>query len=237
MRPSHAFFFAPETCARVTLTALAVTGAPFEPRVIAFLAGDHRRPEFLAVSPGGKVPALLTPDGPLTQNVAILTYLHAQFPQAGLLPERADALGRAQVLAELLRCSSDLHPLVSRFVLPQFQTTDAGSRRGVRAKAQEVLRDQLMPLESRLASQPWMLAEGWSIIDDYLAWIWFRITGAGFDAGGFPAIAAHHDATIARPGAQAALAQERAAQADLAARGLQFRAPSPNFHAATQGRP
>jgi glutathione S-transferase len=41
-------YFAPGTCARVPLIALEETGAPFDTRVIAFMRGDHRSPDFLA---------------------------------------------------------------------------------------------------------------------------------------------------------------------------------------------
>ena len=218
-------FFAPETCARVTLTALEEAGAEFETSVIAFLAGEHRKPDFLAVNPMGKVPALVTPDGPLIQTVAILTYLNEQFPEACLLPQRDSAFAKAADIAELVRCSSDLHPAVSKFVLPHFQTTNQSAAAGIKAKAQEVLRAQLEPIEQRLHGQSWMLSEGWSIIDNYLAWIWFRITGAGFDPADFAAIAAHHDAAMSRPSAKAALSHEAAAQEQLAERGLQFRPP------------
>jgi glutathione S-transferase len=56
-------YFAPQTCARVTLTALEEIGVPFETRLVAFLAGEHRAAEFLAVNPSGKVPAIKTEDG------------------------------------------------------------------------------------------------------------------------------------------------------------------------------
>ena len=218
-------YFAPQTCARVTLTALEETEAEFETKLVAFIAGEHRKPEFLSVNPGGKVPALLTPDGPLVQNVAILSYLDEQFPQAGLLPPCDGPFERARALAELVRCSSDLHPAVTKFVLPNFQTEEASAAPGIKEKAREVLQAQLAPIQKRLESQPWMMAEGWSIIDNYLAWIWFRISGAGFEAAGFEAIAKHHDAAMARPSAQAALSHEERAQKQLAERGLQFRPP------------
>ncbi len=217
--------FAPQTCARVTLTALEESGAPFETRLIAFLAGEHHKPDFLAINPAGKVPALETVDGVIVQNVAILTYLAEKFPDAGLLPQRDDIAGRADVLAQLLRCSSDLHPLVTRFVMAPMISTEPGQAPQIRAAAREALCFQLGSVERLLARQEWLLPEGWSIIDAYVAWIWFRITGAGFDASAFPAIAAHYDEASARPSAQAVLAHEERAQQDLAARGLQFRPP------------
>ncbi|MFB0610689.1 glutathione S-transferase family protein [Aurantiacibacter poecillastricola] len=215
-------WFAPQTCARVTLTALEEIGEPFETRLIAFMAGDHRKPEFLSVNPAGKVPALETAEGVIVQNGAILTYLAQVYPAAGLLPQPEDAAGRAYMLAELFRCSSDLHPLVTRFVMSSMMSTDAADAPRIRAKAAEGLAMQLAPLEHRLAEQSWMLGEAWSILDAYLAWIWFRVTAAGFEADRYPSMRRHYSAASERPSARAALLREDAANADLKARGLFF---------------
>ena len=166
--------FAPNTCARVTLTALEEIGEPFETRLIAFMAGEHRKPEFLAINPAGKVPALETAHGVIVQNGAILSYLAQVHPDAGLLPQPEDAAGRAEILAELFRCSSDLHPLVTRFVMAPMISIEAGDAPRIRSKAAEGLALQLAPVERRLEAQPWMLGQDWSILDAYLAWIWFR---------------------------------------------------------------
>lgn len=216
-------WFAPNTCARVALTALEEIGEPFETRLIAFMAGDHRKPDFLAVNPAGKVPALETPQGVLVQNGAILTYLAERYPDAGLLPQPQDPFGRALIRAELFRCSSDLHPLVTRFVMAAMISTDEADAPRIREKAAESLLMQLRPINARLESGDWYLGQHWSVLDAYLAWIWFRITGTGFDAGAFPALSAHYARAIARPSAQAALAREAQAERDLEARGLLFR--------------
>ncbi len=219
-------YFAPQTCARVTLTALEEIGLPFETSLIAFMAGEHRKPEFLAVNPTGKVPALETQHGVIVQNGAILSYLAQTYPEAGLLPQADDAAGRAAILTELFRCSSDLHPLVTRFVMSPMISTDAADAPRIRAKAAEGLAMQLAPLEQRLSRQPWMLGEEWSILDAYLAWIWFRITGAGFAADAFPTLEEHHAKASQRPSAKSALAREAKAQDELKARGLFFTPPN-----------
>ena len=218
-------YFAPQTCARVALTALEEIGQPYDTRLIAFMAGEHRKPEFLAVNPSGKVPALETHHGVIVQNGAILSYLAQTHPQSGLLPQPEDAAGRARVLTELFRCSSDLHPLVTRFVMSPMVSTDAADAPRIRAKAKEGLAMQLTPLEQRLAAQPWMLGQNWSILDGYLAWIWFRITAAGFALDPYPALQQHFANASQRPSAQAALAREELAQAELRARGLFFTPP------------
>jgi glutathione S-transferase len=219
--------FAPQTCARVTLTALEEIGKPFETRLIAFMEGEHRAPAYLAINSAGKVPALEAPQGVIVQNGAILTYLAQCHPTAGLLPLGEGQLA-LQALSDLFRISADLHPLVTRFVLPQMITTQADQATPIRDKAREILIAQLAPLEQRLAGQAWMLGNDWSIIDAYLAWIWFRVTGAGFDPQAFPAIDRHYAAASARPSALAALAREAAAQDELKTRGLFFQPPPQN---------
>ncbi|WP_272916770.1 glutathione S-transferase family protein [Alteraurantiacibacter aestuarii] len=216
-------WFAPNTCARVTMTALEEIGEPFETGLVAFMAGEHRQPAYLAVNPSGKVPALETPDGVLVQNGAMLTYLSEAYPHANLLPLSDEPFKRARVRAELFRCSSDLHPLVTRFVMPVTVSTDPQQVPQIREKARELVTQQLAPVEARLAASEWYFGAYWSVLDAYVAWIWFRLTGNGFDASDFPAISAHYAWAIARPSAQAALAREAEAEQELDARGLLFR--------------
>lgn len=223
MSDAPALFFAPRTCARVALTALEELGIPFETRLVAFLAGEHRHPGYRAMHPGGKVPALRTSDGVVVQSGAILSYLADRYPEGGLLPRRETEIGRAAVLSELFRCSSDLHPLVTRFVMAPMISIDAGDAPRIREKAAELLATQLAPLAERFGRQDWCLEEGWSVLDAYIAWIWFRITDSGFDQCAFAPIAEQFERASARPSAQAALAREARAEEELLARGLLFR--------------
>ena len=218
-------WFAPNTCARVALTALEEIGKPFETGLIAFMAGEHRQPAFLALNPSGKVPALETQFGILVQNGAILGYLADSHPEAALLPQPSDPFERALIRAELFRCSADLHPIVTRFVIPQMMTSDAAGAPAIRETAQQMLEFQLGAVDARLAANAWYLGADWSVLDAYIAWIWFRITGSGFDADRFPGIRDHYARAMARPSAQRALAREAEAEQDLDARGLLFRPP------------
>jgi glutathione S-transferase len=217
---SLTLYFAPGTCARVPLIALEETGAPFDTRVVAFLRGDHRAPQFLARNPAGKVPVLVADDVTLTQNIAILTWLARRFPAAGLLPATGDAAADAAVLSRLAWFSADLHPLVTRIRMPQLICDDAAAIPRVRAMACDAMKFQLAGLDRGLQQQPWVLGDQWSALDGYLYWVWFRITGAGFDATPFPAIAAHALRMEERPAVQRALQREAAAQAELTAQGL-----------------
>ena len=79
-------YFSPGSCPRVSMIALEETGVPFTTHLVAFMAGDHRKPEFLARNPSGKVPVLLVDEQPIVQTVAILGFLNETFPEARLFP-------------------------------------------------------------------------------------------------------------------------------------------------------
>lgn len=103
-------------------------------------------------------------------------------------------------------------------------TQDADAPR-IREKAAEGLATQLSPLEQRFAGQPWMLGQDWSILAAYVAWIWFRITDAGFPQDLYPAMREHYARASECPSAEAALAHEAKAQDELRQRGLFFPPP------------
>ena len=63
-----------------------------------FRTNDQRKPEYLAINPKGRVPALVTDDGVLTETPAILVFVAQRFPSAGLVPT-ADPFAFARVQA------------------------------------------------------------------------------------------------------------------------------------------
>ena len=91
--------------------ALAMKGVAAQERLVDIDAGEHLRPEFLAINPQGALPALVVEGHvPLTQSLAILEFLDEQYPQPALLP--ADAYGRARVRSLAATMASDTHPLI-----------------------------------------------------------------------------------------------------------------------------
>jgi glutathione S-transferase len=59
-------------------------GEPYERHVLSFAKGEHRAPDYLAINPMGKVPALKHGDVVITEAAAICTYLADEFPRAKL---------------------------------------------------------------------------------------------------------------------------------------------------------
>jgi glutathione S-transferase len=218
--------FAPATCARVAFTALEETGVAFSVRTIAFVRGDHRSPEYLAINPKGKVPALEIDGLCLTENVAILDYLANRFPEAGLLPVADSPAVRAQRLADLAFCAATLHPLVTRI---RMSPAIAGPKaaRAVYEAATKAMMPNFALIEARLARQPWWYGEQWSVMDAYLNWVFFRVEGARFDTSAYPAFQRHNAAHTARDASQRMLAREAEINAQLSAQQLLFTPPDP----------
>ncbi|MEO0979632.1 MAG: glutathione S-transferase N-terminal domain-containing protein, partial [Pseudomonadota bacterium] len=89
--PEFLLFVAPNTCARVPTIAIEEIGVPFETELVRTAANQQNSPEFLKLNPKGKVPTLLVDGVPLTENVAILSWLNAEYPEANLLPKTTSA--------------------------------------------------------------------------------------------------------------------------------------------------
>jgi glutathione S-transferase len=204
---SLVLFFSPGSCSRVSMVALEEAGVDYTTRRVLLADGEQRGPDFRAVNPKGKVPALLVDSRVLTENVAILTFLARRHPEADLLPT-ADPWQEAEALSLLGWCASGLHPLVTRLRLPQRFCDLPGSVDRVRELAREEMIGQLSVAEERLSRQPWMLGRAWSIADTYLAWAWGRCPESGIDAARFPHLCRHHDNTMTRPAAQRAIRRE-----------------------------
>jgi len=72
--------------------------------------GHNRRPEFRAVNPQMRIPALVAPTGDvLIQSLAIIEYLEETQPDPPLLPKDPIARAKVRALADIVAC--DIHPL------------------------------------------------------------------------------------------------------------------------------
>jgi glutathione S-transferase len=217
-------YMAPYTCARVTAIALEEANVAFETRLIRFVRGEHKSPEYKRINPTGKVPALEIDGEVLVENVAILCYLDERFPAADLLPRAPTPAERAHRLADLCFCSSTLHPLVTRIRMPQLF---AGPDNAVAVKrsGEAAMDEHFQRIEQRLADGTWWYGDRWSVIDAYLYWVFWRVEGADYDVSRYPRFTAHARAMEERPAVQRALAREQAAQEQLVAEGVAFVPP------------
>lgn len=218
-------YVAPGSCARVPTIALEEIGVPFETELVRTTAGQQKSADYLRINPKGKVPVLVVDGTPLTENVAILSWLARSYPDAKLLPEADDSFETAQQIADLAFFSGTVHPHVTRVAMPMKFIEDAElSFDIVRAKGTSDMQSVMGMINARLADRQWWYGDTWSILDGYLFWTWWRIGVVGFDQAPFPHIARHEAQIRARPSVERALAREAANIEILKAEGL-YRAP------------
>ena len=79
-------YYARGTIALASHIALEEAGAAYEAQLIDFANAQQRTPDYLSINPKGRVPALVTPRGILTETPAILAYIAQAYPGAGLAP-------------------------------------------------------------------------------------------------------------------------------------------------------
>ncbi|HJU33250.1 MAG TPA: glutathione S-transferase family protein [Hyphomicrobiaceae bacterium] len=93
-------------------------GEPYDIHLVSFKKGENLRPEYLAVNPMGKVPALRHGDAIVTEAAAICTYLADEFPRAGLNVPIGDPR-RGTYLKWLFFGPSCVEPAVSERAFPR----------------------------------------------------------------------------------------------------------------------
>ncbi len=148
--------------------ALAEAGAPYDFRTISLEKNEQRSPEFLAINPSGKMPAVRLPEGQiLTESLAILLTVADHFPNARLLPPQASP-ERGSAYRWLAFMAAEIYPMVEISDYPERFAPKGDQSDALRQKARERIRDRLSIVERQVAG-PWFLAGGFSILDIYAA--------------------------------------------------------------------
>ena len=197
--------YAPGTIALASLITLCETGLEFEPRRVNFVENEQRSADYLALNPKGRVPALITAQGVLTETPAILTYLAAIAPDANLTI-KGDSFGEAQLNSFMSWLCSTVHVNHAMGRRAGRWTDDPAAHVSLKAKVPETMAACCELLESEFIHGPWVMGEQYTIADPYLNAICTWLEGDGVKIADYPKLAAHFAAMKARPAVQKALA-------------------------------
>lgn len=203
----------PAACSRVTMDALETAGLEYEDRCVNISASAQKTPEYLAINPKGKVPTIVIDGTMMTENAAIIDFIHRQCPEARLLPRTGDPLADNQGLIDLVWCSGTIHPIVRQVRAP-FKWTK-GDPDGVHADGIEKFAIECERMSNQIGDDWWYGAE-WSIIDTYVYWAYSTAEKGGFCVDDYPALVEHARRVRARPEFQRVLAREQAMVAEFA---------------------
>ena len=201
------FYCAPDTISVATAIVLEETGLAHEAVILNFDAGDQARPDYRAINPKGRVPALVTAQGILTETGAILEYLAALVPKAGLVP--ADPWAAAQMRSVMYYLASTMHVNHARKRRGNRWANAAASLADMTAKVPETMAASCAFLEETCALSPFVMGTAMTLADPWLFTIGTWLEGDGVDIAAYPKLAGF-----------VAMMNDRPSVAALRARGL-----------------
>jgi glutathione S-transferase len=163
------FYYFPGSCSLASHIALEEAGIAYTAVKVDLYKGEQHMPGYRAINPLGRVPALSTDDGLLTENLAILNHVADGVPDRHLLPAWG-TIGRVRALEMLSFLASTVHPTFRTVTRPErflegpaSPAIDEVRRRGI-----SNLTEILNILEGRLEGRDYTLGPEYSLCDAYL---------------------------------------------------------------------
>ena len=202
-------FYAQNTCALASHIALEEANAPFEAVRVDFRSNEQRKPEYLAINPKGRVPALITERGILTETPAILAFIAQSYPAARLAP-LDDAFDFARVQAFNSYLCSTVHVAHAHRMRGYRWADDPAAIAEMQRKVPTTVGDCFELIETTMLQGPWVMGNTYTICDPYLFTLAQWLDGDGVDVNRFPKLVALQTRMSDRPAVQRALATQRA---------------------------
>lgn len=190
-------YYTPGTISIATAIALHEAGLSFEAIKVDFATAEQTKPAYQEINPKGRVPALVTEQGILTETGALLEYIAARAPGAGLVPE--DAFQAAKMREVMFYLASTMHVNHAHRMRGSRWATRQDSFDDMAAKVPETMAASAAHIEQHGLAGPYVLGEKFSIADPYLFVICSWLGGDGVDVARYGKITAFMEAMNARP--------------------------------------
>ena len=158
-------YYSPGACSMASHITIEETGAPYEAKQVLLAKGEHKTPEYAAINPRAKVPALRADDQVLTESVAILYYLAKRFPEAKLLP--GDLFAEARCVSTMAWLSNTVHPGFTRVFRPERFAAEESAQAAVKASGREAFWSSLQEIDALLKGKEWMAGGQYTVCDPY----------------------------------------------------------------------
>lgn len=202
-------YYAPGTCALASHIALEEAGADYAAERLSFKTNQQNSPEYLAINPKGRVPALVTDRGILTETPAILAFVAQSFPQAKLAP-LGDAFAFAQVQSFNSYLCSTVHVAHAHKMRGARWATEESSFADMKRMIPKTVGGCFALIEQQMFRGPWVMGEAYTICDPYLFTIAQWLEGDSVDIKATPKVADHFKRMQERPAVRKVLEQESA---------------------------
>jgi glutathione S-transferase len=194
-------FYTPGTISVAVAIALHEAGLPFEPVLVDFATAEQTKPAYHAINPKGRVPALATDQGILTETGAVLDYVAACAPQAGLVPD--DAFAAAKMREMMYYLASTVHVNHAHKMRGSRWATEDSSLTDMTSKVKGNMQDCAAHIEANGIQGPYVLGQQFSLADPYLFVVTTWMPGDGVDLAAYPKLARHFELVSNRASVQA----------------------------------
>ena len=195
------FYYSPRSCALASHIVLEHVGADFEAIRLDFQANQQRSAEYLAINAKGRVPALVTERGVITETPAILLYLAQTHPQSGVAP-LDDPFALAELQAVNSWFCSTVHVVHAHGTRGARWVDDAAALQAMKAKVAQNMIDCFDWIERELLRGPWVMGKDFSVADPYLFTLTLWLMQNGVELARFPRVADHYQRMLALPAVQ-----------------------------------
>lgn len=178
---------------------LEEAGIPYTPHFLNLAANDQKTPQFLAINPNGRIPAIVDDGFPIFESGAIL--IHLAEKSGKFLP--ADPRARSVAIQWLMLQMGGLGPMMG-----QLNVFSRYFPEHIPAAIDRYRRESYRlfgVLETRLGQAPWLAGDAYSIAD-MASWPWVAIHAwPGLSLDDYPRLTEWHDRIRARPAVERAL--------------------------------
>ena len=201
------FYYAPNTCALASHIALEQAGAKYETVRVDFATNGQRKPEYLAINPKGRVPALVTDRGVLTETPAILMFICQSYPNARLAP-LDDAFALAQVQSFNSYLCSTVHVAHAHRKRGYRWADDPAAITAMQRKVPQAVGECFELIEREMIKGPWVMGDTYSVCDMYLFTLSQWLEADGVDLKKLPKVADHRRRMSEHPVVRKVVAEE-----------------------------
>jgi glutathione S-transferase len=202
-------YYAPGTCALASHIALQEAGAAYTTERLDFKSNQQNSPEYLAINPKGRVPALVTDRGVLTETPAMLAFIAQSFPQAKLAP-LGDPHAFAQVQAFNSYLCSTVHVAHAHKGRGYRWAADEASFADMKRKVPQSVGASFALIERDMLRGPWVMGDSYTICDPYLFTLAQWLEGDSVDLSTLPKVIEHRNRMSERPAVRKVLDEELA---------------------------
>jgi len=173
-------------------------GVEYERDMVDHTKGETKKDDFLAINPGGKVPALRDGDVVMFESLAINLYLAMTYGKGGLWPD--DAAGQAACVQWTMFSATEVEPHTVGALIELIFKPEAARDEAVAQACLAKLPPVLNVLETTLNGRAYLGGESFTAADLNVACVVNSLNMIGFDFTPYPKMTAWVKTCVARQG-------------------------------------